>query len=336
MVNVCTMARDAKKPPVYSANPELFEKSQKPVSTIAMGMKSTFISTQSWKDQVRREDAIVDAWRAVYDPHGRVQQREYDALSPILARDKQRRAEYLSVTHNPDLHTFIYRRNVVRPAAENDCEALHEGTCTRAKWAQHCESACCDNNSTRGVSPHEEKPGVLHLRLAGLHNPSASDRKSTITLPMLCTDKTNSHRREQNASSNGDGGGGARHASCLPYAQRTSRCTTPNYGRNSVQRYMRARCASKSVHARFPGGPVTSSQVVGWKCVPDRSASSFSIECAMGGGSNDSTRGNERQYEQAHTSALYSDMSRRRQKTAFHKPEDSDCALLLGYTTVPM
>ncbi|GET87246.1 hypothetical protein, conserved [Leishmania tarentolae] len=83
--------------------------------------------------------------------------------------------------------------------------------------------------------------------------------------------------------------------------------------RSVTQEYLQARCRNHTLQQRYPSGPFTAAQAVGWAAGSSDPASASSGEAS---------------------SSLYVQV-RRRQIGAYRKPEDEDHALLFGYDYTP-
>ncbi|CAC9472081.1 protein of unknown function - conserved [Leishmania donovani] len=83
--------------------------------------------------------------------------------------------------------------------------------------------------------------------------------------------------------------------------------------RSVTQEYLQARCRHHTLQQRYPSGPVTAAQAVGWAAGATDRASASSLEASSS------------PYRQV----------RRRQIGAYRKPEDDEHALLFGYDYTP-
>lgn len=101
-----------KKEEIYSINKELWEKSRKPTSTVAMGMKQNVASALCWKAQVDREQQTALAWEMKYDPEHKKDKFALAALDHTIDRERRRREDYSDPSRNPELYTILYRQNL--------------------------------------------------------------------------------------------------------------------------------------------------------------------------------------------------------------------------------
>ncbi|KAK7198695.1 hypothetical protein NESM_000833300 [Novymonas esmeraldas] len=85
--------------------------------------------------------------------------------------------------------------------------------------------------------------------------------------------------------------------------------------RSTTQAYLQARCSRRTLQQRFPDGPATAAQAVGWAAGSSSSGSDSASALAA-------------------SSAPYRQV-RRRQMGAYRKPEDEEHALLCGYDYTP-
>ncbi|CBZ25075.1 conserved hypothetical protein [Leishmania mexicana MHOM/GT/2001/U1103] len=83
--------------------------------------------------------------------------------------------------------------------------------------------------------------------------------------------------------------------------------------RSVTQEYLQARCRHHTLQQRYPRGPVTTAQAVGWAAGATGRASASSLEASSS------------PYRQV----------RRRQIGAYRKPEDDEHAFLFGYDYTP-
>lgn len=107
--------RTKKAPPLQTK--EEIEKEQKLTSTCAMGMKMTLASSECWRNQVKKEDAIRNDWKHAYQPDfeeeeaaarervkeleaSKAAEREANPLRPLLfeghSKEGKGRKAYLS------------------------------------------------------------------------------------------------------------------------------------------------------------------------------------------------------------------------------------------------
>ncbi|KAG8348024.1 hypothetical protein TRVL_01144 [Trypanosoma vivax] len=94
-----------KKGPCPSVNPQLYEKSQKPSVTVAMGIKSGAVATACWRAQVETEQRIHARWAKQHDSGESA--RHIRALTRVLEREQ----EHLNVYQkdNEALRNILYK-----------------------------------------------------------------------------------------------------------------------------------------------------------------------------------------------------------------------------------
>lgn len=97
---------------MHSINKDLWEKSHKPSSTVAMGMKPDNSSAICWCAQVQREQDINLRWLQQYDPDHRMRNFALEALCRTIDREKEKRTNYTDPEKNPELYTILYRQNL--------------------------------------------------------------------------------------------------------------------------------------------------------------------------------------------------------------------------------
>lgn len=101
-----------KKEVMHSINTDLWEKSHKPSSTVAMGMKPDSSSAICWCAQVQKEQEISLRWLQQYDPDHRKRNFALEALRRTIEREEEKRANYTDPEKNPELYTILYRQNL--------------------------------------------------------------------------------------------------------------------------------------------------------------------------------------------------------------------------------
>lgn len=77
-------------------DPKMREREGKNAITVAMGMKMSHVSTECWRNQVRKETQIHDDWKKVYQPDWLEKERE------IIARVQAREAAKKSAAPPPE------------------------------------------------------------------------------------------------------------------------------------------------------------------------------------------------------------------------------------------
>jgi hypothetical protein len=211
----------------YSINPELYARSHKPASTIAMGMKGSQASSLCWANQVQREKAIRESWAAKYDPEDKLETEALQALERTQERDAARHEAYISPANNPDIHALLYKKAPTVP---------------------------CSGEGQNTAEPSS----------------SSSD-------PLAVSVNKASNRRVKRAAAV----------------------------------YLKARCDHYTLQQRYPDGPATAAQAVGWGAA---------TAAVTAGASSIAT---------ARTAPL------RRPAGAYRKPEDEEHAALLGFDYTP-
>lgn len=225
----------------YSINPELYARSHKPASTIAMGMKGSQASSQCWANQVQREEAIRASWAAKYDPADQQEAEALLALEKTQARDAARHAAYVSPETNPEIHAILYKKPP--PAVATTAEEKEGGKVGEA-------------------SPPPPPPSSSQVASTDSPAEASSGRKV----------------------------------------------------KRAAAAYLEARCDHHTLQQRFPDGPATAAQAVGWGAA---------TAAASGGASS------------LASAATAPAAPHRRAAGAYRKPEDDDHAALLGFDYTP-
>lgn len=276
----------------YSINPDLWQRSHQPTSTIAMGMKSSQASSLCWKDQVKKENALTASWRAIYDPEGTQEGERSAALQRTLARDAQRHAEYHDRARNPEMHAILKANGDLPQPPSPSSSSL-------ASSALEGDKAPSDTIGSRcGANPCDS--GMAHTAFD-------EKKKKSVTFALPSSFSAAAAGRPQNvmlfAASSGSGEGSAAAAALSDEGTIGNGYTFGQDHKKPSERYLTARTAKYTVQQRYPSGPMTSSQVVGWRVE----------SAALAGGET---------FKKKPNAVLAG---------PYRTPEDDDHALLFGY-----
>lgn len=259
---------------MHSINKELWEKSHKPSTTVAMGMKLNNASAICWKKQVEQEEQITSRWLHQYDPDHKIRDFGLEALDRSLAREREKRDNYLDPSKNSELYTILYRqsledaKNRFRLGQQEGKQGKWKKSLETAKAQEQriqrvpcpcsCRCACCRDptegmeeaagmedpcshrkvhrNGVEGVGQNVLAPSFTNARSEKTDLPRAASLSCTVD-----------HRPSQRDAP-------LACIAALPPLRRT-------------KPYLEARSHYHSPQQRYPGVvPPTSSMEIGWRC----------------------------------------------------------------------